>query len=343
MGNVLRTSWKARSLALVFLLGLLSASNPGALGQGNFVVFGRVSLPDGKHATRVKVKLEGSRGLTLETQTDDQGYYEFRSMGAGRYSMSATNPADPEQYSNPAISDTTRAYSNRLQIDIYLRLPLHSNKENRKPGMLNVNEATQNIPKPARQAYEKGLRYQKENQAEKALASFNQALEMYPEYFQALTDRANLFMQHNKLADALTDFEQALQINGQYSPALRGAGYCNIQQRKYEEAIGQLEKSLLYEPKIALTHMLLGYAKLSLNRYEEAKLAFQQALKLGADNVVRARVYLAEVFAHEQKFKEAADEIRAYLRLRPEAADADSLQKLEADWRSRSKAVKDHH
>ena len=305
------------------------------VGQGNFVVFGRVSLPDGKPAARVKVKLDGSRGLTLETQTDDQGNYEFRGMGPGRYHMSATNLNAPEQYSDPAISDTTRAYSNRLQIDIYLRLPLHSNKEEGKPGMLNVREATQNIPKPARQAYEQGIRYQKENQSDKALQSFNQALQTYPEYLQALTDRGNLFMQLNKLTEALADFEHALQINDKHSPALRGAGYCNIQQRKYEEAIGQLEKSLLYEPKIALTHMLLGYANLSLNRYEQAKILLQQALKLGGDNVARARVYLAQVLAYEQNYKEAADEIRNYLRLRPDAADADYLRKLETDWRAR--------
>jgi tetratricopeptide (TPR) repeat protein len=276
-----------------------------------------------------------------ETLSDDQGNYEFRGMIAGRYRMIATNPNDPEQYSERAESDTTRAYSNRLQIDIYLRQPLHSSKEKPNPGTLNIVEATQEIPKQARQAYEKGLKFQKDNQAEKALASFNQAIEIYPEYFQALTDRGNLLMQYNKLPESLTDFERALQINPKYSPALRGAAYCNIQHRKYEQAIVQLEKSIAYEPKIPLTHMLLGYAYLSLNRYDEAKQALQQALKLGADNVARARVYLAEVYAHEQKFKEAADEIRAYLRLRPDAADAESLRRLESDWRGRSKTGKD--
>lgn len=326
-----------RSFALATLLVLILSSNQSVPGQGNFVVFGRVSLPDGKPAARVKVKLDGPRGLTVETQTDDQGNYEFRGMGQGRYHMSATNFEAPEQYSDPASSDTTRAYSNRLQIDIYLRLPLHSNKEERKPGTVNVKEATQNVPKPARQAYEKGVRFQKDNLPDKALQNFNQALEIYPEYFQALTDRGNLLMQQNKLPEALADFERALQINDRHSPALRGAGYCNIQQRKYEEAIGQLEKSLLYEPKIALTHMLLGYANLSLNRFDQAKIALEQALKLGGDNVVRARVYLAQLLAHEGKYKEAADEIRAYLRLRPDAADADYLKKLELDWRARSK------
>jgi tetratricopeptide (TPR) repeat protein len=323
-----------RFFTTAFIAGLLFILSQG---QGNFVVFGRVSLPDGKPAARVKVKLDGARGLTLVTQSDDQGNYEFRGMGPGRYQMAATNPADPEQYSNPAGSDTTRAYSNRLQIDIYLRLPIRSAKGESKPGTLNVNEAAQVIPKPARKAYEQGLKSQKENRAEQALAAFSQAIEIYPQYFQALTDRGNLLVQRNKLAEASADFERALQVNGQYSPALRGAGYCNIQLQKYEVAIGLLEKSLLYEPKIPLTHMLLGYASLSLNRYHEAKRELQEALKLGADTVARARVYLAEILAHEGKFKEAADEIRAYLRINPNASDAENLKKLEADWRARGR------
>jgi tetratricopeptide (TPR) repeat protein len=329
---------------LALLLGTLSivgqAQQGAIVPNSGFVVFGRVSLPDGKPAARVKVYLETVNGVKRDVLTDDQGYYEIRGLSGGRFRMNAVNPNDSTMYSDTAESDSTRAYANRLQINIYLRYPMHGKKD-APPGTVNAAEAAQEIPKPARKAYEQGLKYQKENQAEKAMISFNQAIELYPAYFQALTERGNLLMQYNRLAEALAEFERALQINGQYSPALRGAGYCNIQQRKYEEALGQLEKSLVYEPRVALTHMLVGYANLSLNRYEQAKSSLQQALKLGADNVVRARVYLAEVLAHEQKFKEAADEIRAYLRVRPEAADAASLRKMEEDWRARSKAVKD--
>jgi tetratricopeptide (TPR) repeat protein len=95
------------------------------------------------------------------------------------------------------------------------------------------------------------------------------------------------------------------------------------------------------EPNAPLTLLLLGYANLSLSRYEEAKQCLQQALKLNPESAARARVHLAEIFAHEQKFKEAADEIRAYLKAKPDAADAANLRKMEADWRERSKAAKD--
>jgi len=329
------------SLALLFGSSVIAGGivQFGAVQQGGgFVVFGRVSLPEGRPATkRIRVFIEGMNGLKRDTLTDDQGNYEFRGMGGGRYRVYATNPDAPEQYCDPIESDTTRAYGTRLQINVYLRLPLHKDKKESKPGTVSVTEAAQNIPKPARKAYEQGSKLQKANQAEQALAHFNQAIELYPDYFQALTERGNLLMQRNQLAGAEADFARALQLNAKYPPALRGIGYCQIQQKKFPAALANLERAYSLEPDVALTLLLLGYANLSLDRYEEAKQSLQQALKLGPESAARAHVYLAEIFALEKKFKEAADEIRAYLKLKPAASDAAHLKQLEADWRARSR------
>lgn len=334
-------------LSLLLLMGAaalrVEAQFGAPLQGGGFVVFGRVYLPSGKPASRVKVFLEMPNGLHRDVISDDSGNYEFRAVSSGRYHVKATNPEAPEQYSDPTQSDSTRAYANRVQVDIYLRLPVHGKKENVKPGTISIAEAAQDIPKPARKAYEQGLKLQKENQAELALAQFDQAIKLYPAYFQALTERANLLMQSNQLDEAEAEFARALHLNDKYAPALRGLGYCQIQQKKFPAALSNLEKAYVVEPSMPMTLLLLGYANLSLNRYEEARQSLQQALKLAPENAARAHVYLAEVFAHEQKFSAAADAIRAYLQAKPDAADATSLRKLEADWRARSKDTPKSH
>src|SRR5262245_55865864 len=326
------------NVALLFGSVSITAS---AVWQGGFTVFGRVSLPDGRPAARVRVFIETTNGLKRDMLSDDQGNYEFRGLGGGRYRLSATNPDEPKQYSEPAESDTTRAFANRLQVNIYLRFPQHDTEPTYKPGTVSAAEAAQKIPKPARKAYEQGLKLQKENQHEKALTAFNQAVELYAEYFQALTERANILMGRNQLTEAAADFERALRLNDKYVPALRGLGYCQIQQKQFEAAVSNLERAFVMEPKVPLTLLLLGYANLSLSRYEPAKQCLEEALKLGPESAARAHVYLAEVFAHEQKFKEAADSIRRYLTLKPDAADAADLRKMESDWRARGKAARD--
>ncbi len=329
-----------RCLTLTCLMAVSVQAQLGTVGGPGFIVFGRVYMPNGKPASRVKVYLEMPTGLSRYIPSDDGGNYEFRGIIAGRYQVKATNPDAPEQYSAPAESDSNHAYSNRVQIDVYLRLPMHDKKEDSKAGTISAAEAAQNIPKSARKTFDQGIKLQKENQAEKALVQFNQAIQLYPEYFQAMTERANLLMQQGKLTEAEADFERALQLNSKYPPALRGLGYCQIQQRKFPAALGNLEKAYSLEPTVPMTLMLLGYANLSLDRYEEAKQCLEQALKIGAEGVSRAHVYLAEVYAHEQKFVEAANEISAYLKAKPEAADAAQLKRMEAGWRARGKPAK---
>ncbi len=324
-------------LCLVFMMSSNTQAQLGApLSGGGFVVFGRVNLPNGKPASRAKVLLEMPNGLVKDTICDDGGNYEFRAISGGRYHLKAVNPNDPEQYSDPADSDSTRAYSNRVQVNIYLRPPLHAGTPKTNPGTVHFSEVAQNIPKTARKAYEQGLKQQKDNHADKALVSFTQAVEIYPDYFQALTERANLLMQQNKFAEAETDFVKALRINEKYSPAFRGLGYCQIQQKHFVEALSNLEKAYALDPEIPMTLLLLGYANLSLNRYEEAKQCLQQSIKIGGESTARAHVSLAEIFSHEKKYKEAVEEIRTYLKLKPSAPDAANLQKLEAEWKAKA-------
>jgi len=342
--NSIRRAGLFALISMSLLLGDSSIAGNTFQQGGGFVIFGRVRLPDGRPAkARMKVFIEALNGLRRDALSDDSGNYEFRGMSGGRYRIYAINPDAPEQYCDPIEADTNRAYSNRLQVDINLKLPLHKEKKDANPGIISLSEATQNIPKPALKAYEQGLKLQKENKGDQALTAFNQAIDLYPEYFQALTERANLLMGRNQLNEAAADFERALRLNEKHVPALRGLGYCQIQQKQFEAALSNLERAFVMEPKVPLTLLLLGYANLSLSRYEPAKQCLEEALKLGPESAARAHVYLAEVFAHEQKFKEAADSIRRYLTLKPDAADTDGLRKMESDWRARAKAAKDQN
>lgn len=330
-------------LAQVIAFSLLACFSGFAAGQGGaggITVFGKVSLPDGQPAARVWIKLEMASGLKREMLTDDYGRYEMRGLSAGRYHVVATNPDVPEQFSEPATSDSTRAFSNRVQIDVYLRLPMPHATPPVRPATINITEAAQNIPKTARKAFDQGLKLSKENQFDKALAQFDLAILEYPGYFQALTERGNLRMTRNQLTEAATDFERALQLNPKDAAALRGLGYCQLQQKQFEAAVANLERAYALAPDAALTLMLLGYANLSLNRYEPAKQCLQEALRLNADSAARAHVYLGEVYAHEQNFLAAADAVRAYLKLKPAAADAKQLKEMEAQWRARGKEVR---
>ena len=325
------------SLALIVLCASGTTGAP-PVRQGGFIILGNVSLPDGKRASRVTVKITGMTGLNRETLTDDQGRYEFHGIPAGRYRLVATNPHDPAQNTGEVEADTGRTAGNRVVVHLFMRSA--PAKHSGKPGVVSVAEANQQIPKDARKAYEQGLRQKNDNKFEQAMSSFTRAIELYPEYFQALAARGELRIAMNQAAEAIEDFHAALKLNDAYEPALRGAGYCNLTQQKYAEAVEYLDRATAIKPDNAQTWLFLGIASLALDRREPARQSLQRALSLDAERGVTAHIYLADLYAREQRYREAADELQAYLKAKPKAPNAERLKQREAELRERAKSGK---
>ena len=338
-------SFKFRFSAIVntLLIASMLALTPHAWPhppQPGFLIYGKVSLPNGRPASHVVVKINGLTGLDRQTQTDDQGSYQFPSIPGGRYRVQATSPADSSLSSDPVEADTSRSgLGNRVQVHIHMRAASSNTKETRKPGVLSVAEATQRVPKDARKAYEQGLKLKDDKKSEQALASFGRAIEIYPEYFQALAARGDVHVGGGKIDQAFEDFERALKLNGEYVTALRGAGFCELQRQKLNEAARYFVRALDVDPNDANSHLFLGITLIGLNQSALAEQALRQALKIDAEAAMTAHVYMADIYTRDRQYKQAADELQTYIRARPNAPNADRLKKMEADLRGRAQSA----
>jgi tetratricopeptide (TPR) repeat protein len=292
-------------------------------------------LPDGNPAVHVKVKISGQTGLNYDTVTDSSGRYQFQ-VPAGRYRLAATNPQDANQYTDPIEADTGRTAGNRVLINLYLREPT-TRRNGPRPGVISLAEASQQIPKEAKKAFDDGVKRKSNRQIDKALESLTRAIDSYPGYFQALAERGEIYIAKNQIADASEDFMRAVKLNEDWGPALRGLGYCNLEQQKFAEAIRYLERAIQVDPSIANAHLFLGIATLANDRRDEAKKALQEALKLDAKAAVTAHIYLADLHAREERYKDAANELRIYLDARPDAPNAARLKAKENEMRAKAK------
>ena len=320
----------------LFLLASGTASLSARPLQGNIIVTGTVTLPDGNPAVHVKVKISGQTGLNYDTMTDSSGRYQFQ-VPAGRYRLAVTNPQDANQYTDPVETDTSRTAGNRVLINLYLREPPISHKKGPKPGVISLAEASQQIPKEAKKAFDDGVKRKSDKQIDKALESLTRAIDSYPPYFQALAERGEIYIAKNQIAEASEDFTRAAKLNEDWGPALRGLGYCNLEQQKFAEAIRYLERAIQVDPSIANAHLFLGIATLAIDRRDEAKKALQEALKLDAKAAVTAHIYLADLHAREERYKDAANELRIYLDARPDGPNAARLKAKEAEMRAKAK------
>ena len=320
--------------ALVFIVaaGVLPAQSPVT----RYVISGTVRLPDGSPAPRITIKATGQTGFDRQVFTDDMGRFELSEIPRGRYFLTATNPADPDQYTDPVEVDTSRSFSGRLVANIFLRNKVdNTTKKENKAATISVAEATQHVPKAAQKVFEQGLRFRSNQQVQKALESFDRAVELYPQYFQAIAERGHLRIGLGQIPDASADFAKALSLNDRYEPALRGSGMCKFQQARFAEAVSDLERATALDTNNATTYLFLGVANASLDRREPARRALEKALALDAAGAARARVHLANLYLKEDKLKDAAAQLDAYLEAVPNAPDVEKIRAVRGQIESR--------
>jgi Tfp pilus assembly protein PilF len=314
----------------------LAPASAGA--QGGLTLFGRVYLPDGQPASRVKVRVEVVNGFARELLTDDQGSYEIRGVVAGRYRMMATHPNQPELVTEPAESDSTRSYANRLQIDLYFQLRREGSRPATPPGTIDVREmkGAAEVPAAARKVWEQARRHLEAREWEKARRQLDRAIELSPAFADAWIGRGQVGIEQQRLGDAARDFAEALRLDPRAAAAHRGLGLCLLQGGRFEEAVGSLERAYALAPEDAQTLLLLGYGNLSLARVDLARQCLEEALRLDPRGALRAHVYLGQVKAHGGDFAGAVASLRRYFEAVPAPVDGERLRALEADWQRRA-------
>jgi len=295
-------------------------------------VQGEVSLPEGRPAAGMVVTLTARGGASRQAYTNDLGRFEFEGMEEGTYTLNARSLKDPALRSETVLTDTTRTATGNLNVNLTLHKDRSADERVRPAEVLTAAEFEQRVPKDALKAFRQGAKFRKKNETDKALASYTRAVELYPEYFQALAARGDLLVLGRKLSEAAADFERALKLNPQYGPALRGSGYCKLERREFAEAARDLEKAVSAQPDNANTYLLLGIAYLELDRRPAAKEALFKALGSGPRQELRAYIYLANLYARERQYGEAAEELHKYLEAVPTDPDAARLRAVEARW-----------
>ena len=325
-----------RALAGFALFLVVAATQlPAQSPVTRYVISGTVRLPDGSPASRAIIKASGQSGFDRQIFTDDMGRFELIEIPRGRYFITATNPVDPTQYTDPVEADTSRSFSGRLAVNIFLRNKVDDTTKKESKATISVAEAAQRVPKTAQKAFEQGLSLRANHQVVKALQSFDRAIELYPEYFQAYAERGHLRIGTGEIPKASDDFARALSMNERYEPALRGSGICKFQQGRFVEAVTDLERATALDPSNALTYLFLGVANTSLDRREAARKALEKALSLDGTAAARARVHLANIALKDGRLQEAAAQIDAYLTAVPNAPDVEMLRGVRAEVDSR--------
>jgi Flp pilus assembly protein TadD len=335
----------------VFLLlaaAVVDTSAQGANLTGNggrHTIQGRLYLPSGQRPslTNIKIRLESSSAGDLSVFADANGSFAFKNLVGGSYSV-VVESDDFEDLREPAYIDDPGSSSigglgirlsptpKILTVPIYLR-PKRSERRDAVPGVVRAELA--GVPKAAADAFDRAIQLSREGSNEKAIAELHAAIELFPDFPLALNELGNLYGKIGNRGKAVEYYRSAVRAAPQgLSPRLN-LGCSLVEMKDYADAVTQLNEVLRLNASSSQALLCMGRAQMGLQNMQFAEKAFVRAIALSEGKLGRAHYYLGGIYWGDRQYKKAADELEEYLKLEPNAKDADQTRKAILELRSK--------
>jgi tetratricopeptide (TPR) repeat protein len=322
-------------------LGAASAQQPQPSSQGKSII-GRTHSSSGESAAWLIVRLLNARGepLTLAV-TDHAGEFSFGNLSETGYTVIMAAPGYQTatariNFNGPQGS----ARSNDVRTVELTLLPVNP----RQPPPSRP-AFTQNVPKAARDTFERAMKLGKGGRKLVANTMMQEAIRIFPDYFDAHYALSNELMKTGRMDEAIAELEQAIRINPQDDRVYQSFGLIMMKQGKYEVAAAVFAEAARLNPAEPLHPLMRGsvlidYASTidaSQTPSEEGKRT--RALDEAERNLIVANtksnkqlasvhLQLARLYQKRGEHARAADELDQYLLTNPSAKDADEIRDI---------------
>lgn len=315
------------TLGLVVFSGELMAQGVGGTrglpgsSDGIHTIQGRIYAPSGKPvSTPLKVRLDSPNTTSMQTVTDQNGNFNFSRIQAGDYRLTVEGGAEFENANEyPSIYREASAGGRTIKLAIFMRL-----KEN-----------FGSIQREAVEAYKKARELDQAGDSKKAIEQLNKALAVYPKFGPALNLLGVQYLKLGQADKAAETLDAAVKAApDDFLPRLN-YGIALLNQKKFDLAEQHLRMALAKNDAAPTAHMYLGIALMNLKRLDEAEKELRVAVNSNSTEIAPAHRYLGGIYWGMREYKRAADELETYLKLMPNAADAERTKAAIKDLRSK--------
>jgi Tfp pilus assembly protein PilF len=294
---------------------------------------GKVYLPSGNlPEQRIRIVLEVTTGgIAAETFSDSVGNFEFRSITSNTYRVTVHSDGRSFETTQETV-EVFGNFSRTFTVQIYLREKNADPALKTKEKVLSVAD-TQEVPKNAKKAYEKGVKLAREAKPQEAVAALQEALKSFPDYLHALNKLGEQYLQINQLGEAQTLFEKALAANNKFALPHINIGILRVTQQRYPEAVEALEEGNRLDDSFPMGHLHLGVALMNREPadYDRAEREMLRALEMGGKAMAQGRLYLFNLYSRQKDHQKATQQLEAFLKEAPNAPQAEMVrQKLDA-------------
>lgn len=273
---------------------------------------------------------------------DSSGGFTFSALAPGNYTVVVTAGDDYEiaregvfvdsdvnlSRSGLPVMNTSRRYT------VMITLQLKRNPANRTKASV-VNATLAEVPENARALYEKGLELAKAGDSLKAIDSLRAAISLFPKFPLALNELGVQYLKIGQASKAVAPLKTAAKLSPDaFTPKLN-LGIALLETQQFAEAETQLRETLKLT-SAPTAHMYLGLTLTHLHNDAEAEKEFKSAIESSGNHLGLAHKYLGGLYWRKSDYRRAADELEAYLRLTPNAHDAERVRETVKQLRNKS-------
>lgn len=300
---------------------------------GNHVLTGRIYFPTQQtDDIRIKVRLESTSSPSLSTSTNADGVFRFSGLNTGYYTVVVDAGEQYEVFREQINIERGNSYSPRtVQIPIYLRPK--SSGPGTKPGV--VNAALLGLPKPAVDLYNKALESARAGNTKKAIEQLNSAIALYPNFALALNELGVQYLKNAQVDKAVEALRSAVKLAPDAFMPRLNYSIALVNKKDFAEAEKELRVALQKNDASRSAHMYLGIALISQRKIDDAEKELLRAASPGTDDLGLAHYYLGGIYWSKHEYKRAADELEKYLKLVPNAPDAERTRAAIKDLRTK--------
>jgi tetratricopeptide (TPR) repeat protein len=326
-----------RLLVSIFLLLLCAVplkaqggrASDGIGTGGSNTIQGRVYFPDGKGGDlQLKVRLESTDMANLSTLTDMNGSFRFAGLQAGNYTVIVEGDQYFETYREVLTIDRQGSMTGRsprvLNIPIHLRPK--TGRHTRETTVGTVDASLSNVPPPALALYNKALEAAKSGDSKTAVEHLTGAIAIHPEFAQALNELGVQYIKLNQLDKAVEALRSAVKVAPDAFLPRLNYGRALLEVKRFPDAEKELREAVKKNDASAVAHLYLGVALVRLRKLDESEKELLRACKSGREDMGLAHYYLAGIYWGRREYKRAADALETYLKLSPQAPDAERVR-----------------
>ena len=184
-------------------------------------------------------------------------------------------------------------------------------------------------PKDAKKAFEKGQEALKKNKPDDAMKHFQKAVDLYPEYAEAWDQLGKLQADKGDRAGAAASFDAAVKADPKFVAPLVDITLMQVEDKKWDKVVETSDKALKLDsfdyPQLFFFNAVGNY---NIHEFDAAEKSAREAERLDTRHLMpRVSHLMGQILLLRKDYAGAAEELKTYLRLSPNASDAAEVRK----------------